>query len=246
MRIEMGTTLVIEASAASTEQAASAIEAAFAAASRVIRRLDPARPESDLWRINAAADAAAVPISADSFEVLRFAQRLHRSSGGLFDPCLPTRPGTLADLELIGGAQLQAIAHRPLEIDCGGIAKGYVVDVAIGVLGQARCRAGLVNAGGDVRAFGAPHELLLRAPAGRFRPVRLEDAALAVSERAARRAPAGHRGYYVRSGVAAARRYAAVRAPAAMTADALTKCLLLGPWALTRSLLGEFGAERLA
>ena len=41
------------------------------------------------------------------------------------------------------------------QIDCGGIAKGYAVDVAIATLVRAGCSAGLVNAGGDLRAFGA-------------------------------------------------------------------------------------------
>jgi hypothetical protein len=56
----------------------------------------------------------------------------------------------------------------------------------------------------------------------------LQDAALAVSDLDEPRRPPGHRGYYVRTGAAAAlRRYAAVLAPDAMIADALTKCVLL-------------------
>jgi thiamine biosynthesis lipoprotein len=243
----MGTTLVIEARGSSQAQVNPAVDAALAAVAQVVRRLDPGAPDSDLRRIGAAVPGTTVPISAATLAVLRFAQRLNRLSEGIFDPCLPTRPGRIADLTLLGGRAPQAIAGAAVEIDCGGLAKGYAVDVAVETLRAAGCRAGLVNAGGDVRAFGALTEtLLLRGPDGGYRPLRLTDAAVAVSDRDAARPPPGHRGYYVRAGAAAARRYAAVRAPDAMTADALTKCVLLGPAALAAILLREFSAESLA
>jgi hypothetical protein len=97
-----------------------------------------------------------------------------------------------------------------------------------------------------VRAFGGcAASLLLRGPRGLCRPIALEEAALAVSDRDAPFPPSGHRGYYVRAGTAGTRRYAAVRAPEAMSADALTKCLLLAPAALSAALLEEFGAASL-
>src|SRR6202007_2602396 len=99
---------------------------------RLARLLDPWAPQSDLWRLNRATSAE--PISVAALEVLRFAQRLNQLSAGFFDPCLPTQPGRVTDLELIDGEPPRAIAHRPLEIDCGGIAKGYVVDAAVAVL----------------------------------------------------------------------------------------------------------------
>ena len=246
MRVEMGTLLVIEARGVSAGEARVAVAGAFAEAARLARLLDPWVPQSDLWRLNRATGASALPISRAALEVLRFAQRVSQLSAGFFDPCLPTQPGRIADLELIDGEPPRAIVHRPLEIDCGGIAKGYVVDAAVTVLLKAGCSAGLVNAGGDLRVFGVHCEpLLLRGPAGTCRLVPLGDAAVAVSDRDLRRAPSGHRGYYVRSGSAAARRFAAVRAADAMTADALTKCLLLAPAALNEALLNELHSESL-
>jgi hypothetical protein len=67
-----------------------------------------------------------------------------------------------------------------------------------------------------------------------------------VSDRDAAHPPAGHRGYYVRAGRAGAQRYAAVRAGDAMSADALTKCVLLGAPAQARALLAAYGAAALA
>ncbi len=245
MRVLMGTGVVIEAQARTSESARTGVEAAFAAVAEVAQRLDPQHPGSDLARINCAAPGEAVCIGRGTRELLRFAQQLHARSAGVFDPCLPRRAGRIADLQITAVA---AICHAPLELDCGGIAKGFAVDCAVAALQAARCEAGLVNAGGDLRVFGAAREtILLRRPNGRFQPLELADAALAVSDRDAPRAPSGHRGYYVRSGAPArARRYAAVRARTTMSADALTKCALLCPAAVVRALLDEFGAEELS
>ncbi|MGB9331294.1 MAG: FAD:protein FMN transferase [Steroidobacteraceae bacterium] len=244
MRVLMGTSVVIEAQGASPGRAQAGIECAFAAVAEVALCLNPQHPGSDLRRINAADLGRAVPIGSGTREVLRFAQALHACSAGIFDPCLPLRPGRLADLEITAVA---AICHAPLALDCGGIAKGFAVDCAVAALQAAGCLAGLVNAGGDVRVFGAAHEtILLRRHNERYQAVELAEAALAVSDRDAPHAPSGHRGYYVRGGAGAStRRYAAVRARTAMSADALTKCVLLCPSALAQALLAQFDAAAL-
>jgi FAD:protein FMN transferase len=248
MRIEMGTSVVIEALAPSPATAGAALEAGFAALTEVAQRLSPQVAGSDLRQINTARVGTRVPIWAGTLEVLRFAQRLNHLSEGIFDPCLPQRPGRLADLELIEGPQPALIGHAPVALDCGGIAKGYAVDRATAALQRAGCTAGLVNAGGDLRVFGELRErLLLRRPGGAYQPLELKDAAVAVSDRDARHPPCGHRGYYVRTGAPVrARRYAAVRAPAAMTADALTKCALLCSAALSEALLNALDSQQLA
>jgi thiamine biosynthesis lipoprotein len=240
----MGTSVVIEAQAAAPERAQAGIECAFAAVAEVALRLHPQHPGSDLRRISAATLGEPVRIGSGTREVLRFAQALHARSAGVFDPCLPLRPGRLADLEITAVA---AICHAPLALDCGGIAKGFAVDCAVAALQAAGCPAGVVNAGGDVRVFGTAREtILLRRPNERYQAVELAQAALAVSDRDARHAPSGHRGYYVRGGAAAStRRYAAVRARTAMSADALTKCVLLCPSAVAQALLAQFDAAAL-
>jgi FAD:protein FMN transferase len=245
MRILMGTGVVIEAQARSSKIARTGIESAFAAVADVAQRLNPQHPGSELARINCAAPGEAVCIGRGTREVLCFAQQLHARSAGVFDPCLPQRPGRISDLQITAVA---AICHAPLELDCGGIAKGFAVDCAVAALQAAGCEAGVVNAGGDLRVFGAARErVLLRRPNERFQALELADAALAVSDRDARRAPSGHRGYYVRSGAPAhGHRYAAVRARTAMSADALTKCVLLCPADVAQALLEEFGAEELS
>ena len=48
--------------------------------------------------------------------------------------------------------------RRRLTIDLGGIAKGFAVDCAVAALKRAGVQAGIVNAGGDLRAFGLGEE----------------------------------------------------------------------------------------
>ena len=75
--------------------------------------------------------------------------------------------------------------RRPLTIDLGGIAKGFAVDCAINALRNANARAGLVNAGGDLRVFGLQEEAVrIRSPLDPSRPagmVTLKNRALATS-----------------------------------------------------------------
>jgi thiamine biosynthesis lipoprotein len=248
MRLDLGTLVVVEALAVTAARAQQGIEAAFAAIAELGRRLHPSRPGSDLHRINSAPAGAWVRVHRDTLTVLKCAQRLHQLSGGLFDPCVPSRPGRLGELQLRTDEPAVRVGPSPVELDCGGIAKGFAVDQAIRALRAAGCTGGLVNAGGDLRLYGALREtVLLRSADGQCDAVELADAALAVSDVDPVRRPPEHRGYYVRDGSAgASRRFAAVRAPAAMTADALTKCALLCPPALMRALLREFGAQCLA
>jgi FAD:protein FMN transferase len=247
-RIIMGTTVAIEARAVSRIQARAGIDAAFAAVAAVNERLHPEEPGSDLVALCSAPPGTPVRIAPQTLEVLLFASELAAASAGVFDPCVPESAGRMCDLELQRGECPGAIAHLPLRIDCGGIAKGYAVDQAVMALRAAGCSAGLVNAGGDVRVFGSIHaRLLLREPDGNFRPLALTDAALAVSERTGARRPSGHRGYYRRVGADPGREVrAAVRASCAMVADALTKCVLLCPPRESRALLARFGADRVA
>jgi len=253
MRIALGTTVIIEAQAPSEHAANAALAAAFAAITAVERRLHPARAGSDLSRIACAAPHSSVGVAVGTWTLLALAQRIHALSAGVFDPCLPCAPGRLSDLELLppglsGSGRYGVVPHAPLALDLGGIAKGYAVDCAIEALRTHDCRAGLVNAGGDMRVFGAePREILVRQAGGRFAPLALQDSALAVTDPLAAARPPEHRGYYTRNGSSSLRRcFAAVRAKRAAVADALTKCVLFCPEECADRVLARMGATVLA
>jgi thiamine biosynthesis lipoprotein len=71
-------------------------------------------------------------------------------------------PATYRDLELLPNDQV--VWRRKGWIDLGGIAKGYAVDQAVAALRSHGLTSGLVNAGGDLRCFGVPQPIHLRAP----------------------------------------------------------------------------------
>ena len=148
------------------------IDTAFAAIAHVHRSMSFHEPESDLARLRQAAQGERVAVDAGTVHVIRIAQQLYRASGGIFDvtigralvrggflprlglPHLNRFTGTMDDIQIVDNTHLRA--HRRVLIDLGGIAKGYAVDCAVEALKANGVPHGLVNAGGDLRVFGAP------------------------------------------------------------------------------------------
>lgn len=198
----LGTIVHIEAQAEQTEDSEQAVEAAFAAIAAIDRAMSFFRPDSDLARLHGAAPGTPLAVAPATWQVLNHALELAAASAGLFDPSiagallrhgLRTFPAALPpadpqaswrDIELL--PEQRVCLHRRLYLDLGGIAKGYAVDAAIAALQQAPgVLGGSVNAGGDLRHFGAAASpLLVRHPAepGRLIPFgRLANAAAATS-----------------------------------------------------------------
>jgi thiamine biosynthesis lipoprotein len=125
---------------------------------------------------------------------------------------------------------------RPLALDLGGIAKGYAVDCAIAALRAEGVTRARVNAGGDLRVFGAEREIVhvrTGGPRGALLPLcAIADGAVATSSYGGQRVSAGGRlatpliDPRVRLPVMSTRTVSVV-APTCMIADALTKVVLL-------------------
>jgi len=201
------------------------IDAAFDAVAEVQAALSRFDPGSDVARFNALPAGHAIEAGADACAVLGAAARLARSSGGRFDVALGSGRWRL------DGCRLVKI-DAGTRLDLGGIAKGHAVDRAVAALQRAGARAGHVNAGGDLRTFGAAGLLLqLRdETTGGVRPLgRLHDGAFATSRFApdSRSRLAGGGG----------ERHVSVLAEECLWADALTKLAALGI-----ELPPEFGA----
>ena len=226
-----------------------AVEAAFAAIGRVDRLMHPSRIGSDLLAIRQLVEGSAV-VDPWTWAVLRAATQLHVESNGLFDPCRADSAGRIGDLRLDEPNRVES--ERPLAIDLGGIAKGFAVDRAIDALRDHGCAAAEVNAGGDLRVFGADAcDVWVRA-GGACRPIRLRDSACAVSDATAIEPPPEHLGYLRRGaaetniGVAGS---AVILAPAAMWADGLATyamvCRSPAELARFRAVLEAHDARRL-
>jgi len=213
----LGTFVEISASGPDQALLERAMTGAFDTMARMQALLSAHDARSELSRLNRQAGSAPLQIGRHLWRVLRCAASLARESDGAFDATLGS-----GGFELLAGRRVSLVAGARL--DLGGIAKGYCVDRAVEAL---RCRgahAGLVNAGGDLRAFGnAAYPLQLRHPGDARRLValgELRESALATSASYAadddRRSLRG--GTDLPAGLSIS-----VRAPTTMLADALTK-----------------------
>ncbi|MDP9082744.1 MAG: FAD:protein FMN transferase [Pseudomonadota bacterium] len=246
LRPRLGTFVAVETEAGSPARVQRGIEAAFAAIDKVEALMHPTRTGSDLLAIHQAKIGEPITIHTWTWEVLALSQRLNRASRGVFDPCLGGTAGRITNLELPASGCV--IARAPVDIDLGGIAKGFAVDCALNALRVAGCDAGLVNAGGDLAVFGnRSHQIVCGRGTGSEIRVSLENAALATSDAGNSDKPLEHRGHYhgldhreISSG------RITIRAPTAAAADGLTKCLLADPGASQLALLRAFDAQLIA
>lgn len=193
------------------EEAGPAIDLAFAVIRHVHERMSFHEPESDLARLRAAIPGELVGVDPETVEVLRLAIDFHEATDGLFEIAvgrelvqsgfLPRDGvdnlnhflGNSHDIEIIDDRHVRF--KRRLLIDLGGIAKGYAVDRAVETLIAAGVTHGLVNAGGDLRAFGdRDWPIRLRDADGAVRQeVRLRNGAIASSENLSTRRRYRHR-----------------------------------------------------
>jgi thiamine biosynthesis lipoprotein len=220
-----------------------AIDLAFDVIAQVHALMSFHEATSDIARLNREACERPVGVHAWTFEVIEAAVELHRRCAGAFD--IAVAPA-LQDLGLLqraptdrealhGSSAIELLPdhrvrfhHPALRIDLGGIAKGFAVDRALGALREAGVPRGLVNAGGDLAAFGPAAETVhIRDPRD---PGRLLLGLVISNQALASSAPrtVGAAVIDPRSGAPVEAIIAAtVRAPSCMIADALTKVVMV-------------------
>jgi FAD:protein FMN transferase len=267
----LGTFVEIESAGAARSELDAAIDAAFEAVANVHRLMSFHEDDSDVSRLNREAFVRPIEVHAWTFQVLEAATEMHRRSNGIFDiavapalqgmgllprlnngAAIATRARSFDAIELLGG---QTIRFRDpdVRIDLGGIAKGFAVDCALEVLRGFDISNGMVNAGGDLAAFGQdPHAIHIRHPHDPRRlmcRVEITDEALASTARrfdlfqstettgSAIIDPASGKPTEVIDG-------ATVRARSCMVADALTKIAMMSGTEATE-LLEHYNASAL-
>jgi thiamine biosynthesis lipoprotein len=227
-------------------------------------------PASDVSRLNRHGATRAVRVDGWTWSVIAAAIDLHRRSHGAFDIAVAS---ALQELGLLPKLRVGRACGAPLMrdaveilgghrvrfrdpgacIDLGGIAKGFAVDRAVDVLRAQGVESGLVNAGGDLAAFGpnawSIHLRDPRDPRETIGTIDIRNEALASTGRGfdpcdpalvgstavidpSTRAPVG------------AIAGASVRARSAMMADALTKVVLIAREDAA-ALLDDVGASAL-
>jgi len=175
------------------EQEATAELAAIGASEEVARieaKFSRYRPQSELSRLNRAAeDGAAAEVDDETAALLDFAFAAYEKSGGLFDITsgllrkawdftaqrLPEQAALDALLERVGmehvcwQAPRLSFARAGMELDFGGIGKEYAVDRAAEFAAGCGIAHGMIDLGGDMRALGphpdgAPWRVGIRTP----------------------------------------------------------------------------------
>jgi len=216
-----------------------ALREAFEAVERVEALMSGRRAASDVSAIGREAHRRPVRVHPWTARVLACARAVSRASGGAFDVTLRRNRACYRDLVLLPGGRVRA--RRRVQIDLGGVAKGFAVDRAVEALRRAGARSGCVNAGGDLRVFGEG-----RQPVRVRLPSRPQTSALLGLAR--ERAFATSAAYFQDEGLDArdgsplfAGASITISAGTCMVADALTKAVgALGP---DPGLLARFGAR---
>jgi thiamine biosynthesis lipoprotein len=180
-RLSMACVYAIEAYGPDAGALPRIVEEAFDEVDRIDRLMSHYKPDSPLSRVNREAAQHAVTVDAELFDFIADAMRYNRDSDGAFDitvgPLMKAWGFFRGDGRLPSDAELAAVrrhvgaAHVILnpvartirfdepgvELDLGGIAKGYAVDRASRVLRHRQIAAALISSGGStVYALGAP------------------------------------------------------------------------------------------
>lgn len=190
-----------------------AANAAFEEIDRLDRQMSNYSQGSDLTHINRTAAKAKVRVEKELFELLKLALDYSRTTDGTFDitvgPLMKVwgffkgqgrlpEPNELktvlaktgyAHVTLDTRARTIRFDREGVELDLGGIAKGYAVDKAAEILRESGVTAALITCGSSIVAIGAPPgEPSWRVdvsnpldPSNRLTSIELKDQALSTS-----------------------------------------------------------------
>jgi thiamine biosynthesis lipoprotein len=176
----MGTRFQILVYAPDRNTARKAAQDAFARIASLNATMSDYDKTSELMRLCAKAGGPPIPVSAELFFVLSQAQEVSRQSAGAFDVTIgpvvklwrkARRLKKLPDAEkltearaLVGWQNVRLdkdkrtvqLLKPGMQLDLGGIAKGYAADEALAVLKKHGLDRALVAAGGDIAVSGPP------------------------------------------------------------------------------------------
>jgi thiamine biosynthesis lipoprotein len=149
---------------------ASAMPAAFARVRQLDEELSDYKNDSELNRVCRTAHDRPVRVSDDLYRVLSAAQKLSFQTDGAFDVTVGPithlwRQGKIADAEALARCGWRNVELRDrtvylklpgMQLDLGGIAKGFAADEALKALRARGVRRALVAVSGDIAAGDAP------------------------------------------------------------------------------------------
>jgi len=177
----MGATFIVVAYAEEEQTLTEGMEAAFTEVRRLDRMLSNYRPESEWSRINREASERPVPVSAELFKLLEYCGEVTRESGGTFDISvgplmrvwgffrgtgrLPSKAEVAGAMRKVGFGNVRLdpagmtvrFLKPGIELDPGGIGKGYAVDRMVAKLKDLGIQSAMITAGGSsIYGLGTP------------------------------------------------------------------------------------------
>ncbi|MDD5748826.1 MAG: FAD:protein FMN transferase [Actinomycetota bacterium] len=153
-------------------------EACFEVARRIESKTSRFKKESDVSKINKLAGISPVKVSDDTFQIINRSFELSKLTDGAFDITIapvmkiwgfygkkykiPETSEIKEALELVGWKKVKIdsasrtvmLTKKGMEIDLGGIAKGYALDELCRTLRKRGVRSALVNFGGSIGVVG--------------------------------------------------------------------------------------------
>ncbi|MFQ5809135.1 MAG: FAD:protein FMN transferase [Armatimonadota bacterium] len=261
--IRMGVQVRIIAYAPDTDTAARACEAGFKRLAEIEDVASDYRSTSELMRLCAQAGGPPVPVSDELFLLLTRAQDLSARTRGVFDVTagpyvrlwrearesgqMPAEEALARAGERVGWEKVRIdpeartvqLLVPGMQLDLGGIAKGYGLDEALKTLREHGIASALIEAGGDIVVGDAPPErdgwrIEVANAKPKQRMVMLENAAISTSGDVEQYVETGGKRYShvvdPRTGIGLTSRIAAtVIAPDGITSDSLaTAACVLG------------------
>lgn len=171
----MGTQAYVELWAEDASQGKTLLTDVQSEFERINQLMSPYIASSELSQVNRDAATNPVTVGAEFYQLLQQAEQLADLSDGAFDISFasvgfsydyrqhikPSAAELSSQQPLINYRLITLLANNQVrftqqgvKIDLGGIAKGYAVEQAIGLLAKAGIKHALVTAGGDTRLLG--------------------------------------------------------------------------------------------
>jgi thiamine biosynthesis lipoprotein len=179
-RMVMGTFARIVVIAKDSDAAGKCIENAFTQINKVDDLMSDYKSDSEISRVNRDGFEKAVQLSQSTYEVLQRSIEFSELTDGAFDitvgplvelfrkakrkQVLPNQDIIAYVRSKVGFEKLKLddqnrtvqFTVEGMQLDLGGIAKGYAVDKAVETIQTHGAIGGMVDLGGDIRCFGAP------------------------------------------------------------------------------------------
>jgi len=173
----MGTLVFVTGVASEEEVAKNAVAAGLAEIRRIEHFMSTWIPTSELSQVNAAAGKHPVILSPENMQVLKASLRMATLTEGGFNIAVgpavaawnvsqegripsqeeldAVRPFiSLANIDLDEEASTVFLNHVGMQIDVGGIGKGFTADLVVDVMQAVGATAGVVALSGDIKTFG--------------------------------------------------------------------------------------------